>query len=125
LIAGAAGGRLNLHVISETVVLDDRELTVPPAFFDTPEHLLDSVRNVLGPDEAIDTYTAIELYTAAGTRLTGASGRRGRLKSEQLAGFVADEADPFTCELNELAAPEPVLAVVGGGGSSDPQGRTR
>jgi predicted amidohydrolase YtcJ len=74
-----------------------------------------------GRDEAIDTYTAIELYTAAGTRLTGEADRRGQLKRGQLADFVAYRANPMSTPPDELPDLKPVLTCVGGRGTYDPE----
>lgn len=77
---------------------------------------------VQGAEEAIDTYTAIELYTAAGTRLTGEADRRGRLKPGQLADFVAYRADPISTPPDALPGLKPVLTSVGGLAAHDPEG---
>jgi predicted amidohydrolase YtcJ len=77
---------------------------------------------VQGVDEAIDTYTAIELYTAAGTRLTGEADRRGRLIPGQLADFVAYRGDPISTPPDELPDLEPALTCVGGLAAYDPDG---
>ena len=76
---------------------------------------------VQGPDEAIDTYTAIELYTAAGTRLTGEANRREQLRPGQLADFVAYRSDPVSTPPDELPDLEPVLTCVGGRRAHDPE----
>ena len=75
-----------------------------------------------GPDEAIDRYTALELLTSAGARLTGELERRGTLEPGRLADFVAYTADPLTAEIDELPELEPVLTVVGGRSTHDPAG---
>jgi predicted amidohydrolase YtcJ len=75
---------------------------------------------IQGPDEAIDTYTAIELYTAAGARLTGEAHRRGQLRPGQLADFVAYRANPMSMPPDELPDLKPVLTCVGGRGPHDP-----
>jgi hypothetical protein len=77
---------------------------------------------VQGPEEAIDTYTAIELYTAAGTRLTGEANRRGQLRPGQLADFVAYRTDPVTAPVDDLPGLEPVMTCVGGLAAHDPEG---
>jgi predicted amidohydrolase YtcJ len=77
---------------------------------------------VQGPGEAIDAYTAIELYTAAGTRLTGEADRRGRLVPGQLADFVAYRSDPVTAPPDDLPDLKPVLTCVGGRAAYDPEG---
>jgi predicted amidohydrolase YtcJ len=75
---------------------------------------------VQGVEEAIDRYTAIELYTSAGTRLTGEAARRGTLQPRRLADFVAYRADPITAAVDELLTLKPVLTVVGGRPAFDP-----
>jgi predicted amidohydrolase YtcJ len=77
---------------------------------------------VQGPDEAIDIYTAIELYTAAGTRLTGEADRRGQLRPGRLADFVAYRVDPMKAPTDDLPELKPVLTCVGGTASHDPEG---
>jgi predicted amidohydrolase YtcJ len=75
---------------------------------------------VQGPDQAIDQYTAIELYTSAGTRLTGEAGRRGTLEPRRLADFVAYRADPVTVPVDDLPSLVPAITCVGGLGVHDP-----
>jgi predicted amidohydrolase YtcJ len=77
---------------------------------------------VQGPAEAVDTYTAIELYTAAGNRLTGEANRRGQLKPRQLADFAAYRADPISTPADGLPELKPVLTCVGGLAAYDPEG---
>src|SRR5262249_33456838 len=55
---------------------------------------------VQGADQAVDRYTAIELYTSAGTRLTGEAHRRGTLQPHRLADFVAYRTDPVTVDID-------------------------
>ena len=73
-----------------------------------------------GPEESIDQYAAIELYTSAGTRLTGEAERRGTLETRRLADFVAYRADPVTVPVDDLPSLAPVLTCVGGRGVHDP-----
>jgi predicted amidohydrolase YtcJ len=75
---------------------------------------------VQGPDQAIDQYTAIELYTSAGTRLTGEAERRGTLEPHRLADFVAYRADPITAPIDDLPSLAPAITCVGGRGVHDP-----
>ena len=75
---------------------------------------------VQGPDQAIDQYTAIELYTSAGTRLTGEAERRGTLEPRRLADFVAYRADPVTAPVDDLPSLAPAITCVGGRGVHDP-----
>ena len=76
---------------------------------------------VQGPDQAIEQYTAIELYTSSGTRLTGESGRRGTLEPRRLADFVAYRADPVTAPVDELPSLAPTITCVGGRAAYDPE----
>jgi predicted amidohydrolase YtcJ len=78
---------------------------------------------VLGAREAIDQYTALRLYTAAGAQLDRESGRRGTLQAGRLADLVAFGADPVTCPTDDLLALRPVFTVVGGRPVYDPAGR--
>jgi predicted amidohydrolase YtcJ len=75
---------------------------------------------VQGPEQAIDQYTAIELYTSAGTRLTGEAERRGTLEPRRLADFVAYRADPVTVPVDDLLSLVPAITCVGGRGVHDP-----
>jgi predicted amidohydrolase YtcJ len=75
---------------------------------------------VQGPDQAIDQYTAIELCTSAGTRLTNEAERRGTVEPRQLADFVAYRADPVTAAVDQLPTLKPALTVVGGRPAYDP-----
>jgi predicted amidohydrolase YtcJ len=75
---------------------------------------------VQGPDQAIDRYTAIELYTSAGTRLTNEAERRGTLEPHRLADFVAYRADPVTAPVEDLPSLAPAITCVGGRGVHDP-----
>jgi predicted amidohydrolase YtcJ len=71
---------------------------------------------VQGSDRAIDQYTAIELYTSAGTRLTGEAHRRGTLQTGRLADFVAYRADPVTVAVDDL----PALSRCSPGSAAEP-----
>jgi predicted amidohydrolase YtcJ len=77
----------------------------------------------LGPQWAIDQYTALQLYTRAGTRLTGEEGLRGTLQPHRLADLVAFSSDPTTCPVDELRSLRPVFTMVGGRAVYDPDGR--
>jgi predicted amidohydrolase YtcJ len=77
---------------------------------------------ILGAEEAIDRYTAIELLTSGGARLTGELDRRGTLQAGRLADLVGYTADPLTADIDELPSLEPVLTVVGGRATHDPGG---
>jgi predicted amidohydrolase YtcJ len=75
---------------------------------------------VQGTDQAVDQYTAIELYTSAGARLTHEAERRGTLEPGRLADFVAYRADPVTAPVDDLPSLAPVMTVVGGRAAHDP-----
>jgi predicted amidohydrolase YtcJ len=75
---------------------------------------------VQGADQAIDQYTAIELYTSAGTRLTGEAERRGTLEPRRLADFVAYRTDPVTAPIDNLPSLTPAITCVGGRAVHDP-----
>jgi predicted amidohydrolase YtcJ len=75
---------------------------------------------VQGAQNVVDQYTAIELYTSAGTRLTGEAERRGTLEPHRLADFVAYRADPVTAPVDDLPTLAPAMTVVGGRPIYDP-----
>ena len=76
---------------------------------------------VLGAANAIDQYTALWLYTAAGAHFTGESIRRGTLQPRRLADMVAFSDDPVTCPVDQLLSLRPVFTLVGGRAAHDPQ----
>jgi predicted amidohydrolase YtcJ len=78
---------------------------------------------VQGPEEAIDQYTAVQLYTVGGAQLDGESQRRGMLQAGKLADVVAFRADPITCPVDDLRALRPAFTVVGGRAVFDPDGQ--
>jgi predicted amidohydrolase YtcJ len=80
---------------------------------------------IQGPEYAIDRYTAVRLYTAAGAELSGESQRRGTLQPQRLADPVAYHADPMTCPVDDLPHLQPVFTVVGGRAVYDPDGVLR
>jgi predicted amidohydrolase YtcJ len=77
---------------------------------------------VQGAENAVDQYTAIELYTSAGTRLTGEAERRGTLEPHRLADFVAYRVDPIAAPVDDLPSLAPAMTVVGGRAVYDPDG---
>ena len=77
---------------------------------------------IQGPEYAIDQYTALRLYTAAGAELDGDSQRRGTLQPHRLADIVAYRTDPIICPIEELPSLLPVLTMVGGRVVYDPEG---
>lgn len=80
---------------------------------------------IQGPEYAIDRYTAVRLYTAAGAQLSGESQRRGTLQPRRLADLVAYRTDPMTCPVDDLPHLQPVFTVVGGRAVYDPDGMVR
>jgi predicted amidohydrolase YtcJ len=76
---------------------------------------------ILGPEYAIDQYTAVRLYTSAGAQLDREEGRRGALQPGRLADVVAFHADPITCSADDLLALKPAFTLVGGRAVYDPQ----
>jgi len=80
---------------------------------------------IQGPEYAIDQYTAVRLYTAAGAELDGESQRRGTLQPRRLADLVGYRADPITCPVDDLPHLQPVFTVVGGQAVYDPDGVLR
>jgi predicted amidohydrolase YtcJ len=77
---------------------------------------------VQGPEEAIDQYTAVQLYTVGGALLDGEHQRRGTLQPGRLADLVAFRADPITCPVEDLRSLRPAFTVVGGRAVFDPDG---
>jgi predicted amidohydrolase YtcJ len=77
---------------------------------------------IQGPEYAIDQYTAVQLYTAAGSQLNGESHRRGTLKPGKLADLVAFRSNPITCPIDDLPALSPAFTMVGGRVVYDPEG---
>jgi predicted amidohydrolase YtcJ len=76
---------------------------------------------IQGPEYAIDQYTAVQLYTAAGAQLNGESHRRGTLEPRRLADLVAFRSNPITCPIDDLPALSPVFTMVGGRAVYDPE----
>jgi predicted amidohydrolase YtcJ len=77
---------------------------------------------VLGSEEAIDQYSALDLYTRAGAQLAGEEGLRGTLQPHRLADLTAFTTDPTTCPVDELRSLRPVFTVMGGRAVYDPTG---
>ena len=75
---------------------------------------------VQGPEYAVDQYTAVQLYTAAGAQLIGESDRRGTLQAGRLADLVAFRADPITCPVDAIPSLRPTFTIVGGRAVYDP-----
>jgi predicted amidohydrolase YtcJ len=77
---------------------------------------------VLGQAYAVDQYTALWLYTAAGASFGGESARRGTLQPRRLADIVAFGEDPVTCPVDTLLSLRPAFTMVGGRVAHDPAG---
>jgi predicted amidohydrolase YtcJ len=79
------------------------------------------VAGVLGPESAVDQYTAVWLYTAAGSIFSGESSLRGTLRPRRLADMVAFRQDPTSCPVDDLLSLRPVFTLVGGRVAYDPE----
>jgi predicted amidohydrolase YtcJ len=77
---------------------------------------------ILGPEYAIDRYTGIELYTAAGAELLGEGDRLGTLQPGRLADLAVYRTDPITCPIDDVLALRPALTLIGGRAAHDPDG---
>jgi predicted amidohydrolase YtcJ len=80
---------------------------------------------VLGPEYAVDRYTAVQLYTLGSAQLYREDERRGTLRPQRMADLVAYRADPITCPVDDLLHLRPTFTVVGGEGVYDPEGMFR
>src|SRR5262249_3278961 len=76
---------------------------------------------VQGPNQAIDQYTAMQLYTAASAELNWESERRGSIQPHRLADLMAYRTDPVTCPVDHLLGLRPVFTMVGGRVVYDPE----
>jgi hypothetical protein len=79
------------------------------------------VAGIQGPEYAVDQYTAVELYTAAGARLLNESDRIGTLQPGRYGDVVAFRTDLVTCSIDDLPEASPVFTLVGGEPVFDPQ----
>jgi predicted amidohydrolase YtcJ len=105
--------------VPEADVVDLGDLTVLPAFADAHEHLLEASRNtVLVP---VDRARSIGEFTAIVA--DAVAPRRGTLQPGYLADFVAYEEDPISVDVDALAELTPLVTVVGGRVTHDPQKR--
>jgi predicted amidohydrolase YtcJ len=77
---------------------------------------------VQGEEYAVDPYTAFWLYTAAGAQLVGEDDRRGTLQPGRLADLVGFIGNPVVASADELRKFAPVVTIVGGRTTHDPQG---
>ena len=73
------------------------------------------------PEYAVDQYTAVQLFTAAGAQLISESDRRGTLQAGRLADLVAFRTDPITCPIDEIPTLRPTFTMVGGRAVYDPE----
>jgi predicted amidohydrolase YtcJ len=76
---------------------------------------------VQGAEQALDQYTAIQLYTAASAQLNWESERCGTIQPRRLADLAAYRTDPITCPVEQLLGLRPVFTVVGGRAVYDPE----
>jgi predicted amidohydrolase YtcJ len=77
---------------------------------------------VVGPEYAIDPYTAVRLYTAGSAALNWESDRRGTIQPRRLADLVGFHGDPITGPVDALPSLRPVFTMVGGQPVYDPAG---
>ena len=78
------------------------------------------VAGVQGPEHAIDAYTAVELYTAAGGRLLGESDHIGTLQVGRHADIVGFRTDLTTCAVDAIPQQAPAFTLLGGEPVHDP-----
>jgi predicted amidohydrolase YtcJ len=76
---------------------------------------------IQGAEQAIDQYTAMQLYTAASAELNWESERRGTIHPHRLADLMAYRTDPITCPVDQLLGLRPVFTLVGGRAVYDPE----
>jgi predicted amidohydrolase YtcJ len=99
----------------------------PPTSFDPMQAVWGMVTRgtkqvgVQGPEQAIDQYTAMQLYTAASAQLNWESERRGTIQPRRLADLAAYRTDPITCPVDQLLGLRPVFTMVGGRAVYDPE----
>lgn len=99
----------------------------PPSPFDPMQAVWGMVTRatkqigVQGPEQAIDQYTAMQLYTAASAELNWESERRGTIQPRRLADLAAYRTDPITCPVDQLLGLRPVFTLVGGRAVYDPE----
>jgi predicted amidohydrolase YtcJ len=112
----------------------DEGAALLPAGSDYPAAGYDALRSIwglvtrgtrdagrLGPEYAIDQYTAFSLYTAAGALLDGEGEQRGTLQPRRLADLVGFRVDPLTCPVDDLPSLHPAFTMVGGRTVYDPE----
>jgi len=67
-----------------------------------------------GPDERISRLEALQMYTSAAAWCSFAEDTAGSLSVGMPADWLAVDADPMTCSLNELAEMKPDITAVDG-----------
>ena len=77
---------------------------------------------VQGPEYRVDTYTAIQLYTAAGGRLLGEDRSVGILTPGAFADLVGFRTDLLDGPIDDLPSQQPALTLVGSRPVHDPDG---
>ena len=78
---------------------------------------------IQGAEHAIDSATAVQLYTLGTARLNDEVNRLGSITPGKLADLVAYPADPFAVDVDELPQLLPAFTIVGGRVAYDPDGR--
>jgi predicted amidohydrolase YtcJ len=76
---------------------------------------------ILGPEQAIDVYTALRLYTAAGAALDRAETERGTLEPGKSADLVALSDDPTRCPTEQLLHLSVTFTMLAGRATHDPE----
>ncbi len=105
---------LDALCVPGTKVLDQPELTVMPALFDTHEHLLESARN-LGRVPAQDARSLDELIAMIAERAGGASeGEWIQTSMGWSESNLAEQRLPTASELDRASETHPVLVPRGG-----------
>jgi predicted amidohydrolase YtcJ len=77
---------------------------------------------IQGPEHAIDTATALQLYTLGTAHLNHEQDRLGSITPGKLADLVAYSADPLTADPDDLAELIPTFTIAGGRAVHDPGG---
>ena len=99
----------------------------PPSPFDPMQAVWGMVTRgtkqigIQGAEQAIDQYTAMQLYTAASAQLNWESERRGTIQPRRLADLMAYRTDPITCPVDQLLGLRPAFTLVGGRAVYDPE----
>src|SRR5262249_29505540 len=78
---------------------------------------------IQGPEHAISTGTALELYTMGTARLGHEQNRLGSITPGKLADLVGYAADPLVADPDDRAELPPVSTMVGGRATHDPDKR--